>query len=56
MSTPVLDLNDTGDIYIEIRWASPNVCWATTNASATTVFNTTTGCQFNNLRMTCSKN
>ena len=55
MSTPVLDLNDTGDIYIEIRWASPSVCWATTNASATTAFNTTTGCQFNNLRMTCSK-
>ncbi len=24
LSTPVLDLNDTGDIYIEIRWAQPN--------------------------------
>jgi hypothetical protein len=31
LSTPVLDLNDTGDIYIEIRWASPQVCWGTTN-------------------------
>jgi len=55
LSTPVLDLNDTGDIYIEIRWASPSVLWATTNAAAATAFNTTTGCQFNNLRMTCSK-
>ena len=55
MSTPVLDLNDTGDIYIEIRWASPSVCWATTNAAAPAAFNTTTGCQFNNLRLTCSK-
>ena len=55
MSTPVIDLNDTGDIYIEIRWAAPSVCWATTNAANPTVFNTTTGCQFNNLRMTCSK-
>ena len=55
LSTPVLDLNDTGDIYIEIRWATPSVLWATTNASAPTAFNTTTNCQFNNLRMTCSK-
>jgi hypothetical protein len=55
LSTPVLDLNDTGDIYIEIRWASPSVLWATTNVAAATAFNTTTGCQFNNLRMTCSK-
>ena len=55
LSTPVLDLNDTGDIYIEIRWATPSVLWATTNAAAPTAFNTTTGCQFNNLRMTCSK-
>jgi hypothetical protein len=55
LSTPVLDLNDTGDIYIEIRWATPSVLWATTNAGTPTAFNTTTGCQFNNLRMTCSK-
>jgi hypothetical protein len=55
LSTPVLDLNDTGDIYIEIRWASPSVCWATTNAAAATAFNTTTNCSFNNLRMTCAK-
>ena len=55
MSTPVLDLNDTGDVYIEIRWATPSVCWATTNAAGATAFNTTTGCEFNNLRMTCSK-
>jgi hypothetical protein len=28
-SSPVLDLHDTGDIYIEFRWASPLVCWGT---------------------------
>ena len=28
LSTPVLDLNDIGDVYIEIRWASPAVLWA----------------------------
>ncbi len=55
LSTPVLDLNDTGDIYMEIRWATPSVLWATTNAGTPTAFKTTTGCQFNNLRMTCSK-
>ena len=55
LSTPVIDLNDTGDIYIEIRWASPSVLWGTTNAAPSVNFNTTTGCQFNNLRMTCSK-
>ena len=55
LSTPVIDLNDTGDVYIEIRWASTSVLWATTNASGTTAFNTITGCQFSNLRMTCSK-
>ena len=54
LSTPVLDLNDTGDIYIEIRWASPNVCWGTTNTTAP-AYATTTGCFFDNLRMTCSK-
>ena len=54
LSTPVLDLNDTGDIYIEIRWASPSVCWGTTNTSAPT-YNTTTNCYLDNLRMTCSK-
>jgi hypothetical protein len=25
LSTPVLDLGDTGDVYIEIRWANANV-------------------------------
>jgi len=54
LSTPVLDLNDTGDIYIEIRWASPSVCWGTTNTSAPT-YNTTINCYLDNLRMTCSK-
>ena len=54
LSTPVLDLNDTGDIYIEIRWASPSVCWGTTNTTAPT-YNTTTNCYLDNLRMTCSK-
>ena len=55
LSTPVLDLNDTGDIFLEIRWASPSVCWATTNTSAPTTFPTTTNCYLNNLRLTCSK-
>jgi len=54
LSTPVLDLNDTGDIYIEIRWASPSVCWGTTNTTAPT-YNTTTNSYLDNLRMTCSK-
>ncbi len=36
LSTPVLDLNDTSDIYIEIRWASPQECWETTNTKALT--------------------
>jgi hypothetical protein len=54
LSTPVLDLNDTGDIYIEIRWASPSVCWGTTNTTAPT-YNNTINCYFDNLRMTCSK-
>jgi hypothetical protein len=55
LSTPVLDLTDTGDIYIEIRWASPSVLWGNTNAAGTTSFATTTNCYFNNLRMTCAK-
>lgn len=56
LSTPVLDLNDTGDIYIDIRWASPSVLWGSTNATAptySTPANST--CTFANLRMTCSK-
>ena len=55
LSTHVLDLNDTGDIYIEIRWAQPNVLWGSTNITAPTAFATVTGCKFDNLRMTCSK-
>ena len=54
LSTPVLDLNDTGDIYIEIRWAQPNVCWGTTNTTAPT-YTTINNCSLDNLRMTCSK-
>jgi len=55
LSTPVLDLNDTGDIYIEIRWAQPNVCWGSTNTTVPTSYTLTTGCAFDNLRMTCSR-
>ena len=55
LSTPCLDLNDTGDIYIEIRWASPVVCWATTNTGTMSYSTPTTGATFNNLRMTCAK-
>jgi len=56
LSTPVLDLNDTGDIYIEIRWATPSVLFGSLNtgAGATTSFTNTTS-SFQNLRLTCSK-
>ena len=58
LSTPVLDLNDTGDVYIEIRWASPSVLWATTNAAnnaAAQSYTTTTNCFLDNIRLTCTK-
>ena len=56
LSTPVIDLNDTGDIYIEIRWASANVLWATTNSSNPANFPANNADNsFDNLRMTCSK-
>jgi hypothetical protein len=54
LSTPVLDIKDTGDMYLEIRWASPNVCWATTSTAGTNATNTT-GCYLDNLRLTCSE-
>jgi hypothetical protein len=54
LSTPVLDLTDTGDIYIEIRWAPTKVLWGTTNTAAPT-YNIDTGCSIDDLRMTCSK-
>lgn len=54
LSTPVLDTNDTGDIYIEIRWASPKVLWGTTNRNQP-AYAVETGCKFDDLRMTCSK-
>ena len=53
LSTPVLDLNDTGDVYIEIRWATTNVLWGSTNTTAPT-YSASSG-SFNNLRMTCAK-
>ena len=55
LSTPVLDLNDTGDIYIDIRWAPTSVLWGSSYTTAPTYSNNPTGCSFNNLRMTCSK-
>ena len=55
LSTPVIDLNDTGDIYIEIRWAQPNVCWGSANTTANLTYANTSGCYFKNLRLTCSK-
>ena len=44
-------------IFIEIRWATPSVCWATWIAgNTTTPTNTaTTGCFLDNLRLTCAK-
>ena len=54
LSTPVLDLTDTGDIYIDIRWSSTNVLWGATNTTTPTYTNTT-GCSIANLRMTCSR-
>lgn len=56
LSTPVLDLDDCGDIIIEIRWAQPNVCWGTINAfNDAQEYGITTGCVFDNIRLTCSK-
>ena len=57
LSTPVLDLNDLGDIFLEIRWANPSVCWATWIAAntSTPTYTTTTGCSLDNLRLTCAK-
>ena len=58
LSTPVLDLNDTSDIYIEIRWSSPSVLWASTNAAnaaAAQSYTATSGCSLDNIRLTCSK-
>lgn len=55
LSTPVLDLNDTGDIYIEIRWSPIQVCWQSANSGATLPFVTTGVNKFDNLRLTCSK-
>lgn len=56
LSTPVLDLEDCGDIIIEIRWAQPNVCWGTIDGGDDVQdYGTTTGCFFDNLRLTCSK-
>jgi hypothetical protein len=53
LSTPVLDLNDTGDIYIEIRWAPTTVLWGSTNTTAPTYASGT--CTLSNLRLTCAK-
>jgi len=57
LSTPVLDLNDIGDIFIEIRWQNPSVCWGTwiTANTASPAYTTTSGCFIDNLRLTCSK-
>jgi hypothetical protein len=52
LSTPVLDLTDIGDVFIEIRWANPSVCWGNT---ATPAYTATSGCSIDNLRLTCSK-
>lgn len=58
LSTPVIDTNDTGDIYIEIRWAPTKVLWGSTNTALNLTdgsYTNDTGCSINNLRMTCSK-
>lgn len=55
LSTPVLDLNDTGDIYIEIRWSPIQVCWQSANSTPSLSFNTSGINKFDNLRLTCSK-
>lgn len=57
-STPVLDLNDIGDIFIEIRWATPSVCFGTVNANntfASSPYTATSGCTLDNLRLTVAK-
>lgn len=55
LSTPVLDLNDTGDVYIEIRWAPIQVCWQSGNKNGTINAVTTGTNKFDNIRLTCSK-
>ena len=55
LSTPVLDLNDTGDIFIEIRWASANVLWASNNVGTVVPAANVGNNKFENVRMTCSK-
>jgi hypothetical protein len=56
LSTPVLDLDDTVDIVIEIRWSQPNVCWGTIDGGDDNqVYGNTTNCYLDNLRLTCSK-
>ena len=55
LSTPVLDLNDTGDIYIEIRWSPIQVCWQSANSTPSLPFVTTGTNKFDNLRLTCAK-
>jgi hypothetical protein len=55
LSTPVLDLNDTGDIYIEIVWSNSSVLWASANSGTMSYATGAGSASFTNLRMTASK-
>ena len=39
LSTSLLDLNDTDDLYIEIRWCQPTVCLGSAN-TGTVIYST----------------
>ena len=51
-STPCIDLNDTGDIYIEIRLSPTSVLWA---AGTEANFISAAAAKLSNIRLTCSK-
>lgn len=55
LSTPVLDLNDTGDIYVEIRWSPSAVLWGTANSGSVVYTTGAATAAFANLRMTAAK-
>lgn len=56
VSTPVIDLNDTGDMIIEIRWSPYTVCWGSAGKAAPNyTLATNAACFFDNIRLTCSK-
>ena len=54
-STRVIDTNDLGDVIIEIRLASPNICWGSAPGASTSGISTTPSWTIGNIRMTMSR-